>query len=218
MAAKTATGPIDRINGLMKRVPVLPLYFVALIPGALLFWQALTGHLGVDPMKGLEHGLGLWALKFIIATLAVTPLMRWPGLRLLRFRRMLGLTAFYYMIAHLSVYIALDQQFGWNFIIADILKRPYITFGMLAFIALVPLAITSTDGMVRRLGALAWRNLHRLIYPAALLMALHYLWLVKSWTAQPLAYAAIIVVLLALRLVPKRRARQRVSNVAAQQA
>ncbi|MCG6858517.1 MAG: protein-methionine-sulfoxide reductase heme-binding subunit MsrQ [Salaquimonas sp.] len=194
---------VDRLNGALKRVPVLPLYFVALVPGLWTFYQALAGQLGADPMRALEQGLGLWALRFMLATLAVTPLMRWPGIRLLRFRRMLGLTVFWYVLAHLTVYIVLDQQFYWLAIARDILKRPYIIFGMTAFVALVPMAITSNDLSVRRLGAMAWRNLHRLAYPAGVLMVLHYLWLVKSWTAGPLAYAALMALLLGLRLVPR---------------
>jgi len=194
---------VDRVNDALKRVPVLPLYFVALVPAVWTFYQALTGQLGADPMRALEQGLGLWALRFMLAVLAVTPLMRWTKLRLLRFRRMLGLTVFYYAIIHLSVYLALDQQFYWGAILRDLIKRPYIIFGMTAFVMLVPMAATSTDGMVRRLGTLAWRNLHRLAYPAGILMVLHYLWLVKSWTTGPLTYAAIMAILLGLRLVPK---------------
>lgn len=218
MAANKAMRPVDRLNGWLKRVPVLPLYFIALLPAAWQFWQAFAGQLGADPMKSLEHGLGLWSLRFMIATLAVTPLMRWTDVRLLRFRRMLGLTVFYYALLHLSVYVALDQQFGWKFIFADLVKRPYIMFGMAALVILVPLAATSTDGAVRRLGAALWRNLHRLVYPAAALMVLHYLWLVKTWTAGPLTYAAIMTLLLAMRLVPKRSSRQRGARMTAQRA
>ncbi|MEC9342677.1 MAG: protein-methionine-sulfoxide reductase heme-binding subunit MsrQ [Pseudomonadota bacterium] len=193
---------VERINGTLKRVPVLPLYLVALVPGVWTFWQALHGGLGADPMRVLEHELGIWALRFMLATLAVTPLMRWGGVRVLRFRRMLGLTVFFYALAHLAVYLVLDQQFYWGAIARDILKRPYIMFGMAAFVMLLPMAATSNNASVKRLGAAAWRNLHRLAYPAGLFMVLHYLWLVKSWTTEPLIYAAIMAVLLALRLVP----------------
>lgn len=203
---------LDRLNDTLKRVPVLPLYFVALAPAVWTFWQALTGQLGADPMRALEQGLGLWALRFMLATLAVTPLMRWPGIRLLRFRRMLGLTVFWYALLHLAVYIALDRQFYWGAILGDILKRPYIIFGMTALVALLPMAITSNNASVKRLGALAWRNLHRLAYPAGVLMVLHYLWLVKSWTAEPLAYAALMAVLLGMRLVPRGNSKPRRSG------
>ena len=216
------SGPVDRLNGALKRVPVFPLYFVALVPGVWTFWQALSGHLGADPMAALERGLGLWSLRFMLATLAVTPLMRWPGLRLLRFRRMLGLTVFWYALAHLTVYVVLDRQFYWGAILGDILKRPYIIFGMTAFVLMLPMAATSFDGAVRRLGALAWRNLHRLAYPVGLLMVLHYLWLVKRWTGEPLTYAAIMALLLVLRFVPKKpkglRARTETVPAGAQRA
>ena len=216
------SGPVDRLNGALKRVPVFPLYFVALVPGVWTFWQALSGYLGADPMAALERGLGLWSLRFMLATLAVTPLMRWPGLRLLRFRRMLGLTVFWYALAHLTVYVVLDRQFYWGAILGDILKRPYIIFGMTAFVLMLPMAATSFDGAVRRLGALAWRNLHRLAYPVGLLMVLHYLWLVKRWTGEPLTYAAIMALLLVLRFVPKKpkgsRARAETVPAGAQRA
>jgi len=209
MSVSILSQSVDWLNGALKRVPVFPLYFVALVPGVWTFYQALTGQLGADPMRALEHGLGLWALRFMLAALAVTPLRRWPGLNLLRFRRMLGLTAFWYALFHFSVYLVLDRQFGWGEILADLYKRPYIIFGMTAFVLLIPMAATSTDGMVRRLGALVWRNLHRMAYPAGVLMVLHYLWLVKSWTLEPLTYAAIMFVLLSLRLVPKNRSKSR---------
>jgi methionine sulfoxide reductase heme-binding subunit len=199
----------DQINQWLKRVPVLPLYFVALLPAAWLLYRGLNGQLGADPMRELEHGLGLWAFRFMLAALIVTPLRQFSGVSLLRFRRFMGLTAFYYVIFHFSVYLLLDRQLAWGEIGADLIKRPYIIFGMTAFLLLVPLAATSTDGAVRRLGALAWRKLHRLAYPAAILMALHYLWLVKSWTFEPLAYAAAMFVVVALRLLPKQQPRSR---------
>jgi methionine sulfoxide reductase heme-binding subunit len=199
----------DRANQWLKRVPVLPLYFIALLPGAWLLYRGFAGLLGADPMRELEHGLGLWALRFMMAALIVTPLRDYTGVSLVRFRRFAGLTAFYYVIFHFSTYLLLDRQLAWGEIGADLVKRPYIVFGMTAFLLLVPLAATSTDGAVRRLGALAWRKLHRFAYPAAILMVLHYLWLVKSWTFEPLAYAAAMVVILAIRLVPKQQPRSR---------
>ncbi len=196
---------IDRVNQALKRVSVLPLYAVALVPGLLLFWQAFSGNLGADPLKGLERGLGEHALQFMLAALAVTPLRIWTGLSLIRFRRMLGLTVLYYAIAHFSVYLLLDQQLYWWQILSDLYKRPYIIFGMLAFLAILPLGLTSTDAAVRWLGAMKWKRLHKLAYPAIVLMVLHYLWLVKTWTAEPLTYAAIAMLLLGLRLLPDNR-------------
>jgi sulfoxide reductase heme-binding subunit YedZ len=192
----------ETANGALKRVPVLPLYFLALVPAAWLIYRALHGDLGADPVRALEQGLGLWAFRFMLATLAVTPLRRFLGIALLRFRRMLGLTVFWYVLLHLAVWLVLDRQMIWRDILPDLFKRPYIVVGMLALLSLIPLAITSHDAMVRRLGALRWRKLHRLAYPAGILMALHYLWLVKSWTAEPLTYAALMFLLLALRFLP----------------
>jgi sulfoxide reductase heme-binding subunit YedZ len=201
----------DRANRILKRLPTGPLYFIALLPAAWTFWLAVENRLGADPMRALEQELGLWGLRFMIATLVVTPLRDLTGVSLLRFRRMLGLTVFFHAILHLTVYVALDRQFAWGVIAADLWKRPYILFGMSAFALLAPLAATSSDAMVRRLGALVWRKLHRLAYGAAALIVLHYLWLVKTWTAEPLAYAAIMAVLLAARwrlLAPRNREAQ----------
>ncbi|MGI9400228.1 MAG: protein-methionine-sulfoxide reductase heme-binding subunit MsrQ [Rhizobiaceae bacterium] len=197
----------DSINAPLKRIPVLPLYGVALMPAIWLFYRAFAGALGADPMRVLEHELGLWSLKFMLAALAVTPLRNHAGINLLRFRRMLGLTAFYYAIIHLCVYLLLDRQLAWAEIGADLYKRPYIIFGMSAFILLIPLALTSTNKAISRLGAMTWRKLHRLAYPAAILMIMHYLWLVKSWTAEPLAYAFATAVILGLRLVDFKQKR-----------
>jgi sulfoxide reductase heme-binding subunit YedZ len=197
--------PVDTINAVLKRVPVLPLYVVALLPPGWLFYQALDGQLGADPMRSLEQGLGLWALRYMLATLTVTPLRKLTGLNLIRFRRMMGLSAFYVAVFHLAVYLLLDRQLAWGEIAADLYKRPYIIFGMTAFVLLIPMALTSTDAAVRRLGAMSWRRLHKLAYPVAVLMILHYLWLVKSWTTEPLVYAFITAVLLCLRLTELQR-------------
>jgi sulfoxide reductase heme-binding subunit YedZ len=176
---------------------------VALIPAAWLFYKALSGAAGPDPVRVLEHGLGSDALKFLIASLAVTPLRERAGINLLRFRRMLGLTAFYYVALHFLAWLVFDRQLAFAAILADLTKRTYIIVGMVSLLLLIPLAVTSHDAMVRRLGALNWRRLHKLAYGAAALAALHYLWLVKTWTTEPLAYALAIALLLAYRLLPK---------------
>ncbi len=194
---------IDRLNQALKKVPVLPLYALALVPAAFLFWKALSGAAGPDPVRALEHGLGSDALKFLIASLAVTPLRERTGINLLRFRRMIGLTAFFYIVLHFAAWLVFDRQLAWAGILADLTKRRYIIVGMLSLLLLIPLAATSNNVMVRRLGALNWRRLHMLVYLAAALVVLHYLWLVKTWTLEPLAYAAIIALLLAYRLLPK---------------
>jgi sulfoxide reductase heme-binding subunit YedZ len=210
-----AAGWTDNANQALKRVPVLPLYFLALVPAALLFWSALSGGGGADPVRALETGLGAWALKFMLASLAVTPLRERAGLNLLRFRRMIGLTAFFYAMLHFSVWIVFDRHLQWAQIAVDLTKRPWIMVGMAALLMLLALAVTSNDRMVARLGAVRWRAIHRLAYPAAVAIILHYLWLVKSWTAEPLAYAAITALLLGYRLLPKQRSGRSTSRTQA---
>ena len=186
------------ISAAARRVPLWLVWGAGLAPVPWLLWQAATGGLGVEPVEALEHRLGELGLQLLIASLAVTPLRRHLGVNLLRFRRALGLLAFTYVALHLAVWLALDVQ-----TLArageDILKRPYITVGMAAFVLLLPLAATSTDRAVRRLGA-RWRQLHRLAYPAAVLGGLHYVLLAKGLQLAPLAYLAAILALLAARL------------------
>jgi methionine sulfoxide reductase heme-binding subunit len=179
------------------------IYMLGMLPAVSTFYFGLTDQLGADPQKTLERTLGVWALRFLIVCLAITPLRRLGGPNLVRYRRSIGLLAFYYAALHLTVYTVLDQGLDLAAIWADILKRPYITVGMLAFLVLVPLAITSNTTMIRRLGAAAWQRLHRLIYLAAAAAALHFIMLVKSWPAEPLIYAALVVALLLLRFIFK---------------
>jgi sulfoxide reductase heme-binding subunit YedZ len=178
-----------------------PLVFSAsLLPLIWLFWLAWSDQLGVNPVETLSHRTGDWSLRFLLLTLAVTPLRRltgWNGLQ--RFRRMLGLFAFFYVSLHFGVYLIFDHFFDWSAIIADVIKRPYITVGFAAFVLLIPLAVTSTNRMIKRLGR-NWQRLHRLIYLIAILGVLHYLWLVKADLSEPLMYAGILVVLLGYRL------------------
>jgi sulfoxide reductase heme-binding subunit YedZ len=192
------------LNGALRRVPTWAVYGLGLLPLAILIWQALTGALGIDPVKALEHQLGLTALQLLVAGLLVTPLRRWAGVNLIRFRRAIGVLAFVYVALHLLVWVLLDLQLRWSEIGADLVKRPYIIVGMLGFACLVPLALTSNDWSVRRLGAVAWRRLHRLTYVAVLLGALHYLLLVKVWSAEPLLYALGAAGLVALRWLWRR--------------
>ncbi len=180
-------------------------YWLGALPAVWVFYLAITDQLGADPMKTLERLLGLWALRFLIVGLSVTPIRRLGGPSLLRYRRAFGLLAFSYALLHLTVYIALDQGFAWGAILRDILKRPYITIGMAAFTILIPLAVTSNNAMIRRLGAAAWTRLHKWVYAAAALAAIHFVMVVKSWPAEPLIYAAIVAGLLLFRLFPARR-------------
>jgi sulfoxide reductase heme-binding subunit YedZ len=195
----------ERVNAGLRPVPVWAVYAAGAIPALWLVWLALTGGLGIDPVKALERELGLVALQLLVAGLAVTPLRRFTGLNLLRFRRAVGVLAFVYAALHVAVWVTLDLQFRWGEIWADIVKRPYILAGFAAFVLLVPLAATSNNLSVRRLGAAAWRRLHRLTYAAALAAAVHFLWLVKAWPVEPMLYLGAVAALLALRLVPRAR-------------
>jgi sulfoxide reductase heme-binding subunit YedZ len=189
---------VGRLNSALRRVPVWALYASAPIPVVWIYYLGLTGQLGIDPAKRIEHELGLWSLWLLIAGLAVTPLRRWIGLNLMPFRRAIGVITFFYLCAHLLTWLGLDVQFQnvW----ADIVKRWYITVGMAAFVLMVPLALTSNNLSVRRLGAPAWRKLHKLVYPIAVLGALHFLLLVKGFQWEPILYALTIAALLMARM------------------
>lgn len=193
----------DRLNRLARRVPAAVLYVLGLVQALWLFYLGATGGLGVEPIKALEHELGEIALQLVIAGLCITPLRRFAGINLLKFRRALGLMAFFFVTLHLLVWLVLDVQIPAQ-IWADILKRPYVTVGMLAFALMIPLAMTSNGWSVRRLGA-RWRKLHRLTYAVAVLGGIHFLWLVKGFQIEPILYLAAIVLLLALRVRPVRR-------------
>jgi len=193
---------IDRLNTIVRRVPTWVVYIVGLLPIPWLLFQAQTGGLGAEPIKALEKELGLLALQLLIAGLAITPARRYLRLNLIKFRRALGLLAFIYVSLHLLVWLVLDVGI-LSQIWADILKRPYITIGMAGFACLVPLAATSNNFSIRKLGA-TWRKLHRLTYLAAILAGVHFIWLVKGFQIEPLLYMAAILALLVLRL-PKRR-------------
>jgi sulfoxide reductase heme-binding subunit YedZ len=185
------------------------IYLAGMAPAVWYFYLGVIDQLGADPQKTLERTLGLWALRFLIACLAITPLRRLGGPNLVRYRRAVGLLAFYYATLHLSVYLLLDQGLDLAAIWADIVKRPYITVGMLAFATLIPLAVTSNAPMIRRLGGARWQRLHRLVYLAAAAGALHFIMLVKVWPGEPLIYAALVALLLLFRLQHALRKRPR---------
>lgn len=195
---------IAAINRAARWLPTWPVYVLGMLPFAALFWFALNNDLGPNPAEALEKALGEYALKFLIATLCVTPL-RWIGPNLVKFRRAFGLLAFTYVTLHLATWIGLDKALRWNEIIADLYKRPYIIIGMAGFVAMVPLAVTSTNSAIRRMGPLAWRRLHRLTYLAALAGALHFVMLKKTWATEPLVYLGIVVALLGARVWHFRR-------------
>lgn len=187
------------LNGRLRQVPVWPVYLTGAAWALFLFYRGATGGLGVEPIRALELELGRIGIKLLILGLAITPLRRYFGLNLMRFRRAIGVLAFFYVALHLLVWLVLDVQDPAR-IWADIVKRPYVTVGMAAFVLLVPLAATSNDRSVRWLGALRWRRLHRLVYPAVVLGAIHFAILVKGLPIRPSIYLAVIIFLLALRL------------------
>ncbi|NUB45164.1 protein-methionine-sulfoxide reductase heme-binding subunit MsrQ [Fertoebacter nigrum] len=189
----------QRINGALRPVPPLAVYLLGLVPLGLLVVQVFTGGLGVDPVKVIERQLGEVALQLIVAGLCITPLRWLTGVNLIRFRRAVGLLAFFYVALHLLTWLLLDLQLRWGEIGADLTKRPYIIVGMVGFALLLPLAITSNNLSIRRMGAAGWQRLHQLTYLAAIAGAVHYVMLVKTWAAEPLLYLGLVVALLAWR-------------------
>lgn len=187
------------INTALRRVPPLTIYIAGVMPFLWLVWLLVNGNLGVDPVKAIEHQFGEWALQLLVVGLAITPLRRFTGVNLIRYRRAVGLLAFFYVSLHLATWLVLDIQLRWSEIWADIVKRPYITVGMVGFAAMIPLALTSNNQSVRRLGAKTWQKLHRLTYFVAIAGAVHYLWLVKAWPPEPIIYLFLMIFLLATR-------------------
>ncbi len=181
-----------------------PLVFlICLVPFAQLAYGAYTGDLGVNPIEFITRFTGSWALIILIASLAVTPLRRITGWNeLIKFRRMLGLFAFFYALLHFSTYLVLDHFFDFPAIGKDILKRPYVTAGFIEFVVMIPLAITSTAAMIRRLGK-RWQQLHRLVYVAAIAGVIHFYWLVKADISRPAQYGTVLALFLGYRLVVK---------------
>jgi sulfoxide reductase heme-binding subunit YedZ len=193
-------------NTLFTRL-IKPLIFIALLTPALLlgwgYWQAT---LGANPLEAVIRDLGDWALRILLLTLSISPLRRITGWgKLLRLRRMIGLYAYFYALLHLFGYLWFEQFFDWTEIWIDIVERPFITIGMLSILLLTPLAITSTKGMIRRMGK-NWKRLHLLVYPIAIFSVIHFFWMVKLDISEPIIYAIVLTVLLGERLVNKIRA------------
>ncbi len=184
----------------------LAVFPLCLLPLALLAADAYRDALGANPIEVITHSTGTWTLVFLLLTLCITPLRRITGVNaLIKLRRMLGLFAFFYACLHFVTYFWLDQFFDWPAIVKDVIKRPFITVGFTSFILLLPLAATSTQGMIRRLGGRRWQWLHRLVYVIAIGGVVHYLWLVKKDLTQPLIYAAVLGLLLGYRLFHRWR-------------
>jgi sulfoxide reductase heme-binding subunit YedZ len=183
-------------------------FLLCLGPAGVLAWRAAHNHLGANPIEFITHATGDWTLRFLLLTLAVTPARRLLGVpELIRFRRMLGLYAFFYGCLHALTYFWLDKFFDVQEIVKDVAKRPFVTAGFTAFVLLAPLAVTSTKGWIRRLGGKRWQTLHRLIYVSIIAGVIHYYWLVKSDVRLPLLYGAIAALLLGYRLVSRSRRR-----------
>ncbi|OIQ97719.1 sulfoxide reductase heme-binding subunit YedZ [mine drainage metagenome] len=198
--------PSGRQIGAIKAV----LFTLCLVPLARLVWGAWQDTLGANPIEFIQHSLGTWTLNFLLITLTVSPLRKFSGWHwLLRLRRMLGLFAFCYALLHLMSYLWLDQFFDWQAIAKDIVKRPFITVGMAAFVLLVPLAATSSNAMIRRLGGRRWQQLHRSIYAITIFGVLHYWWLVKLDVTLPAIYAALLFLLLLVRAFWREQERLR---------
>ena len=180
------------------------IFLIILFPSLLWILQFITGNLGVNPIERIMDEFGLMALRLIILTLAITTLANIKKLKsIVLFRRMIGLFAFYYVTLHFSTYIFLDHFLDINFIFKDIVKRPFITFGFISFLCLIPLALTSTNQMVKRLGFKVWKKIHYLIYPAVILSSFHFYMLVRADKTEPMIYMGIIVLLLLQRIAKK---------------
>jgi len=192
---------IARLKGLIFGVSLLPLFW--------LVYALLTDQLGANPIEAITRDTGVWALRFIMLTLLISPLRKLSGLNeFIRFRRMLGLFAFFYASVHMLLYLGLDQFFDVQEIWLDIIKRPFITVGFISFLLLIPLTITSTDKMIKRLGGRRWKKLHYLIYLIVVLSCLHFYMLVKQDKTEPLIYLLIVMLLLGFRVLGQRRRHQ----------
>ena len=189
-------------------------FVTCLVPLGLLAWAAYTQNLGANPIEKITHATGDWTLRFLLITLSITPLRKLLGVPwLIKFRRMLGLFAFFYACLHFTTYIWLDKFFNLHEMLADVAKRKFITVGFTAFVLLIPLAATSTAGWIRRLGGKRWQALHRLVYFSAIAGVIHYVWLVKADIREPLEYGAILALLLGYRVVMWIRLIRKPGNV-----
>ena len=198
---------------MIKATKVL-VFFLCLVPFLLLVWGLVTADLGTNPIERITHTTGDWILRFLVLTLSITPLRRLTGWnQLVRFRRMLGLFAFFYGCLHFTIYVLSIASINLSAIANDIAKRPYITVGFTGFVLMIPLAITSTKKWIARLGGRRWQMLHRLVYVSAIAGVLHYLWLVKADIRYPVRYAIVVGLLLLFRIWTAVRSRQPVTLV-----
>lgn len=210
---------MERKRALGHRWVKIPVFFFGLAPLLWLAWKGFRQDLGANPIEFITHATGDWTLRFLVIVLAVTPLrkiLNWP--ELVRFRRMIGLYAFFYGCLHLMTYLWLDKFFDFSEIVKDVWKRPFITAGSLAFLLMAPLAVTSTAGWIRRLGGRRWQLLHRLVYVSAVAGVVHYYWLVKSDIRLPVLYGSLVLLLLAWRAAAALLGRPRAGMNLAPQA
>lgn len=200
MGAATVIGP--RISGVARKMPVWPVYLAGVLLGMFAIWEGVTS---IDPAQTLSHDFGTLALRFLMASLCITPLLRFGRINLTKFRKPLGLLAFGFLTIHFFVWVLLDLQLRWGLIGSEIAKRPYLTVGFVAFVLLIPLAATSWSGAIRRLGAQTWGRLHRLVYVSVILGGVHFVMQEKVWTIESLLYLGIAIALVAMRLSWIRR-------------
>ncbi len=209
-----ATLALPALPARYKPASIWALYAIGLLPGLYAFYLGIFGGLGADPVRAFEHLLGLWALRFLCIGLVITPLRDLFGINLIAYRRALGLLAFYYVLAHFAVYLTLDRGLILSSIAGDILKRPYIMLGMAGLIMLIPLALTSNQWSIRRLGQ-RWNKLHKLVYPVLIVAVLHYALSLKVLDAEVSFYIVVTLLLLGYRLVrPKIMERRRAKRMA----
>ncbi len=203
-----ALTPSERINAILRPIPTWVIYLLGSLPGIYIVggiiltfqgWDVFGSRLGIDPTKTIEHWLGELAIRFFIATMAISILRDRFRLKLIKWRRPLGLLTFIYVCLHFGVWLTLDLQFFWGEIWKDISKRPYITIGMVALLIMIPMALTSNNASIKALGPVRWQRIHKLAYPAFLLGGIHYVMMQKTWEVEPLIYLAVILVLLGFR-------------------
>ena len=202
--SRSFTDVLQFLTPYVRRVPASVVYLIGALPALWLVRGIFTNDLGADPIARLEHETGIWALRFLIAALAVTPMLRLTRLNLMKFRRALGLLGFLYAVLHLLVWTWLDHSFDWARLGQEIIKRPYITIGMAAFTILIPLAVTSNNLSVRRLATATWKRIHWWAYVATAFGAIHFLLVVKRWPPEPMIYTAIVAALLLWRVWVRR--------------
>ena len=189
-----------KLNTLLRSAPVSLVYFILLIPIPFYFLLGIINKLGPDPLRFLEHKYGELGLIFLLMTLSISPLLRYGNVNLMKFRRCIGLVAYYYIVSHISVYFFLDIGLSLDILISDLKKRYYIIAGFFAFITLIPLALTSNNIAVRKLNIRTWRNVHSFIYVAIILSIFHFILMSKTWTAELCFYTAITIIILFLKI------------------